>query len=164
MKELDRASLTTEQKLGLLLCANLSPAHGDRDADDAIEMIREHRLGAVWISFAQKNRDELIARVREAADYPILIMCDAENGHPGYTIPAAIALSAANEREEYAYAFGRITATCRARCGYNVICSPVLDRATQNAPCGAMTRPISPKKETVARLAAAICRGGKPRG
>ena len=158
MKELDRATLSTEQKLGLLLCANIGP-HGERDVDDAIEMIRDHRLGSVWVAFNHPKRDEMIARVREAADYPILIMCDAENGHPGYTIPAAIALSAAGAREDYAFAFGRITATCRAALGYNVICSPVLDRITGNAPCGATTRTISPKKETVARLGAAICRG-----
>ena len=43
--ELDRAQLTKEQKLGLLLCANLS--QGEKDVEDALTMIREHRLGAV---------------------------------------------------------------------------------------------------------------------
>ena len=159
MKELDRSTLTTEQKLGLLLCANLSPAHGDRDLEDALQMIREHKLGSVWVSFTHPKRDEVLARVREAADYPLLILCDAEMGHPGYSIPGAIALSAANAREEYAYAFGRVTASCRAALGYNVICNPVLDRCVINAPCGANTRTISPDKEVVARLGAAIARG-----
>lgn len=156
-RELDPQSLTKEQKLGLLLCANLY--QGEKDVSDAIEMIREHRLGAVWIATHMKNRDEVMRRVREAADYPILILCDAENGAPGYEIPSAISLSAANARDDYARAFGRVTSAYYAKLGYNCICHPVLDRRTENRPCGGTTRIISPKKEIVARLGGEIARG-----
>ena len=71
IRELDRAALTTDQKLGLLLCANLN--HGDADVEDAVEMIKNHSLGAVWVTHHHKQRDEIIAKVREAADYPIII-------------------------------------------------------------------------------------------
>ena len=81
VKELDLHSLTAEQKLGLVFCANLG--HGEQDIEDALEMIREHRLGAVWIRTNIPGRDEILAKVKEAADYPILIFCDAENGPPG---------------------------------------------------------------------------------
>jgi beta-glucosidase-like glycosyl hydrolase len=122
-------------------------------------MIREHRLGAVWVSHNMKERDEIIARVKEAADYPILIMCDAEDGHPEHPIPGMLSLSAANEREEYAYSFGRVTASSFAALGYNVICNPILDRRIRRASPGAQTRSISPDREVVARLGAAVIRG-----
>ena len=157
VKELQLDTLTTEQKIGLLLCANLN--HGEKDVEDALEMIREHRLGAVWVTINNKNRDEILRRVRETADYPILIFCDAEDGFGDCKIPAAISLSAANGREEYAYAFGRATSAALSAMGYNVVCNPVLDRSLQNAPCGGVTRSIGPDKEVVARLGAAVARG-----
>ena len=59
IRELDQSTLTTEQKLGILLCANL---YFDDDIDNAIEMIREHKLGSVWISHAHPKRAEIVAR------------------------------------------------------------------------------------------------------
>ena len=97
-KALDIASMTPEQKLGMLLCTNLD--HGEKDLENVLTMIREHRLGAVWVPFHMKDRDNVIRRVREAADYPLLIMCDAENGYPGYEIPSALSLSASNSKNE----------------------------------------------------------------
>ena len=157
IRELDRAVLTTEQKLGLLLCANLN--HGDADVDDAVEMIRNHSLGSVWVTHHHPKRDEILTRVREAADYPIIIMYDAENGCAPYNIPGVISLSAAHGSEEYAYAFGRITAAASARLGYNTICNVLLDRRTVNSPCGGMTRTLHPDKEVAVRLGAALSRG-----
>ena len=158
MKELDRASLTTEQKLGLLLCANIGP-HGEADVEDALQMIREHRLGSVWVSHALKNHADILARVREAADYPILIMCDAEQGYAPYSIPGVISLTAAGANEEYARSFGRLTATTIANEGYNLICSPVLDGRSFNCPCGGTTRNFGPDREVAARLGGAMARG-----
>ena len=157
IRELDPQTLSTEQKLGLVFCANLN--HGPEDVENALQMIREHRLGAVWITTNNKNRDEILARVKETADYPILIFCDAENGPPGYAIPGIISLSAAHENEAYAHSFGRLTSAVLAEMGYNVVCNPVLDRCCFGAPCGANTRSISPDKEVTARLSAAVIRG-----
>ena len=157
VKELCAEALTTEQKIGLLLCANLN--HGEKDVEDALQMIREKRLGSIWVTTHNQNRDDILRRVRETAEYPILIFCDAEDGYGDCKIPAAISLSAANEREDYAYSFGRATSAALSALGYNVVCNPVLDRTVQNAPCGSATRSLSPKKETVARLAEAVTRG-----
>jgi len=157
MNELDRKALTVEQKLGLLLCPTLH--HGEEDLEYALQMIREHKLGSVWVPFQLSNRDEILRRVHEAADYPIMVFCDAENGPPGYEIPGTIALAAAGTKSEYARSFGRITATYYSNLGYNVIGGPVVDRKTRNSPCGGTTRIISPDKEIVARLAAEISRG-----
>ena len=155
--ELRKEELTAEQKLGLLLCAHLN--HGERDLEDALTMIREHRLGSVWVPFHHKERDRILARLREVADYPLLILCDAESGYPGHEIPGAISLSSVKDGEAFARAFGRLTATLYARLGYNVICSPVLDRTTKNVPCGGTVRSMGPDREKVARLGAAVCRG-----
>ena len=157
VKELCAEALTTEQKIGLLLCANLN--HGEKDVEDALQMIREKRLGSIWVTTHNQNRDDILRRVRETAEYPILIFCDAEDGYGDCKIPAAISLSAANECEDYAYSFGRATSAALSSLGYNVVCNPVLDRTAQNAPCGSATRSLSPKKETVARLAEAVTRG-----
>ena len=157
IRELDKSQLTTEQKLGLLLCANLN--HGDEDVENVIEMIKNHALGAVWVTFHHKKRDEIIAKVRAAADYPIIIMCDCENGAPPHNIPGPIALSAANASTAYAHAFGRATGAICAGLGYNTICNPLLDRRTKNSPCCGMTRTIGPDKETVATLGIEIARG-----
>ena len=157
IRELDKATLTTEQKLGLLLCANLN--HGDKDVDDAVELIKNHALGSVWVTYHHKQRDEIIAKVKAAADYPIIIMCDCENGAPPHNIPSPIALSAAGKNPAYAYSFGRATATLCAKLGYNTVCNPLLDRRMKNSPCGGMTRTIGPDKEVVAELGAEIARG-----
>mgnify|MGYP003318536478 CR=1 FL=1 len=106
IQELDRSKLTTEQKIGLLYCANVS-ANNKENIDYVIEMIREHRLGSIWIQPGVGHRKETIGRSLEAADYPILIMCDAECGYPGYEIPSTISLSSVQKSRRYARAFGR---------------------------------------------------------
>ena len=158
MKELNRNELTIEQKLGLLMCANLN--HGPADVDYAVGLVREHKLGAIWIQPTVKNRAETIARILEAADYPILIVTDAEAGYGEYKIPQAIAMTAAHKSEELAHSFGRITATLHRQMGYNVICNPVIDvSGANNAPCGSKTRNFGPDKEVTATLGAAVARG-----
>ena len=157
LTELNKNELTVEQKLGLLLCANLN--HGDADVENALEMIRDHKLGSVWISHVHPKRDELIARVREVADYPIIIMCDAEQGYAPYNIPGVISLTAAGANEEYAHSFGRLNATIIANEGYNLVCSPVLDGCLASAPCGGTTRNFGPDRKIAAKLGAAMARG-----
>ena len=158
LKEIDRSTLTMEQKLGMLLCATLG--YGEEDVQDALDLIRERKLGAVWVQPGYKNAMDIIRRVREEADYPILIMTDAENGYGDHKIPASIAIAAAHRSEEIAYSFGRITATLHRQMGYNVVCNPIIDvSGKQNAPCGSKTRNFGADKERTARLGAAVARG-----
>ena len=64
MKELDRKSLTIEQKLGQLLCATL--AYGEEDVQYALSLIRNHALGAIWVQpDYHPNALDTIRRVRE---------------------------------------------------------------------------------------------------
>ena len=158
MKELDRSTLTIEQKLGMLMCANLN--HGPADVDYAVELVREHKLGGIWIQPTVKDREKTIARILEAADYPILVMTDAEDGYGDYKIPQAVSMTAAPKSYELAHSFGRITAALHRHMGYNVICNPVIDvPGKENAPCGSKTRNFGPDKEVTAILGAAVARG-----
>ena len=158
MKELDRSTLSKEQKLGLLICADLT--YRVSDTDLAIEMIRNHALGGVWIQPEREGGMERIRRVLEAADYPILIMCDAEQGYGDTKIPDQIAITAAGAKSETAYAFGRHTAALVRRTGVNVLCNPVIDSVLDIAyPCGGNTRTFGSDPDTVVRLAAAMAEG-----
>ena len=46
MKELDRSTLTLEQKFGLINVANLNMGR-EKNLEGALQLIREHRLGGV---------------------------------------------------------------------------------------------------------------------
>ena len=106
MKELVFDELSLEQKIGLVLCAH--PVFGQADDEYTLKLIKERRLGAVW---ANPTRADFIKRIKETADYPIIIVCDAENGHGNEgTIPQLISITAAGGKDEYAYSFGRTMA------------------------------------------------------
>ena len=163
MKELVLSELSMEQRIGMMLCATL-PLHGEEDVEYALQLIREHKLGGVYIGLTFSKRKQVMERVRAIADYPILIMCDAERGYPGHFIPQTISLSAAGEKEEYAYSFGRLTATLCRQDGYNIINSPNVDFCNCNFPCGTTSRILSPKTDVTCRLAAAMARGMRDGG
>ena len=110
MKVLKKEELTIEQKLGMTMCATL--AHGEADIEYVLDKIRNHACGAVWVS-PNAGFEEKIRRVREVADYPLIIVCDSEGGAEPNTIPQQIALTAAGARDEDAYAFGYATAAAR---------------------------------------------------
>lgn len=157
MKVLRKEDLTIEQKLGMTMCATL--AHGEADIEYVLDKIKNHACGAVWVS-PGAGFEEKIRRVREVADYPIVIVCDSEGGPAPYNIPQQIALTAAGARDEDAYAFGYTTAAIRRRQGYTMICNPVVDICAHgNTPCGHTTRTFGGDVETVTRLAKAVARG-----
>ena len=157
VQELDRSRLTVAQKLGQLYCANVS-ANNQENINYVIEMIKEHRLGSIWIQPGVGHRKETVARILEAADYPILIMCDAEEGHVDYRIPQALSLTTAG-KPEYAFSFGRLTAATHRNMGYNIVCNPVLDIKWCNCSCGGVTRSMGPDKEKIALYGGAVARG-----
>ena len=166
IKELKFEDLTTEQKLGMVMCGHtsnrLDAEKSEADIAYALQMIREHRLGAIWVD-APFKREEIMARIREVADYPILILTDAESGFklPGddlELIGTHNAIGMCNT-EESAYAFGKVTAVNARRAGYNVVCNPVLDLINRNCCCGMTLRSLGSDKHRVSQLAAAEARG-----
>ena len=159
IRAIDPRTLSREQKIGMVLCANLN--HGWEDVLHAAEMVKNHSLGAIWIQPQSKYREEAIRLIRETADYPILIMTDAERGIEPYLIPDVLAIAAAGgAREDYARSFGRITATVLSGMGYNAVGNPLLDTGEeQRLPCGGNTRTFGSDINKVIRMGRAVAQG-----
>ena len=69
--------LSLKQKLGMTFIATLQ-RDGDKlnpeDDEFIYDLIRNRSLGAVWVQQGFYNTDEVIKKVKEIADYPIIIM------------------------------------------------------------------------------------------
>ena len=154
MKPLEISELTTKQKLGIV--TNFCLRRFEQ-LDYAIELIKEHSLGSIWV-YEMKQHDEIIARLKEAADYPILIMTDAESGFAPNRIGGQYALAVTDD-EECAYAFGKMVGADAVRLGYNMVCNPLLDMNTTNCVCNGTMRTMGGDKYKVAKMAAAQIRG-----
>ena len=129
IRELKLSELSVKQKLGMAMCAHTYECgkleDSDANIDFVIDMIRDHALGAVWVSPFYR-RDEIMARIKEAADYPILIVTDAEGGFEPHRIGMHGALGRTGNLQQ-AYTFGKLTAVHAREMGYNVVCNPVVD-------------------------------------
>ncbi len=153
IKELDFSALTHEQKLGMVLCANVNLSFGADEVDRVLEMIREHRLGAVWVSKGTRGRDEMLRRINETADYPLLIIGDAECGFEEYRISQARALGACGSDPELGYTYGKLAGMELRNHGFNAMNGPVVDLSNTSV------RHMGYDAEKVAALGVAIARG-----
>lgn len=165
MRELRLEELTTKQKLGMVTIATLftylTPEEQEKQLDYVLELVKQHAVGAVWVNYDIDNLDaakEKIDKIKAAADYPILIMCDAESGFGHNLIGKHNALGMIDS-EDAAYIFGKVTAVNAHKIGYNVVCNPILDMARGKCACGTNIRSIGSDKEQVAKLAIAEARG-----
>ena len=161
MKELKLEELTTRQKLGMAMIGHIwysDDIDGEANLEHALELIRNHALGAVWMDPVGDNWKKAIATIKEVADYPILIMTDAENGLAGHYIGRHNSLGCTGS-EELAYTFGKVTAVSARQMGYNTICNPVLDMVKGCGVCGLNARSLGGNKYKVSELAIAIARG-----
>ncbi len=165
IKVLKFEELSTEQKLGMALCSYIGELSTEEKTEENIEyildLIKNHSLGTVFVNATFKGRDAAIARIKEVADYPVLICCDAERGFPaeGYEkIGAHNAIGTCNTTDS-AYAFGFVTAVNARKAGYNVVFNPVLDMTDENCTCGCTIRSIGGDKVRVTELAAAEAQG-----
>lgn len=168
LTELNFEELTVEQKLGMVTVGTLLEVresevdkYGTFEENIAfvVELIKKHSLGAVWIPFSLLDKyPDLMPRIHEAADYPILIFTDAEMGITQYKIGAHNAIGIANS-EQLAYTFGKVTAATARKLGYNVVCDPVLDITDFSSACGGPNRCIGSDKYRVTELAKAVARG-----
>ena len=145
--------LSTEQKLGMLMCARRC-----RQADDmayTLELIRNHSLGSVQVP-CDKNTPEYIRAIREAADYPILIIADMEQGYPRSNLPKLPAMTlAVCDNPDYYRAFAKcIVAEAKAD-GYSGMWGPVEDILRVNGP-GIVQRSYGDTPEGVIRACGAI--------
>lgn len=155
IKPLKFEDLSLEQKLGLVSCGYVLKDSDWEDFDSNLEYtldaIRNHRLGSVWMSPRSKSFKYAIEKIKEAADYPVLIFADAESGIGEYMIGKHNALGS-TDNEEYAYAFGKVVGVTARKMGLNVVCDPVVD-----AFVGA--RYLGTDKYKVAKLGIAMAKG-----
>ena len=156
MKELNLHELTPRQKLGMVTAFLVNGS--DENIDYIYDKIRDHACGAVWLNPTFKKCKEVMAKVKEIADYPVLIMCDAESGIGDHLIGRHNSLACTGS-EELAYIFGKVTAVTARQMGYNVVCDPVVDMCIGNHCCGATVRSMGNDKHKVAALAVAEARG-----
>lgn len=153
LNELVFADLSTRQKLGMTYIAFPNLVNRTPDEDEFIlQLIREHSLGGIWINPGRESSKELMKKVKEAADYPILIFTDAEKGLAPYMVGNHNAIGCTGS-EAHAYAFGKVVGVTARKMGYTVVCNPLLDMIEGSQ------RSLGQDKEKVSFLAAAIARG-----
>jgi beta-N-acetylhexosaminidase len=169
---LDINDLSMEQKIGQLLLAR-NPVDR-RDYEAVLDLVRNRSLGGIHIakryvradSYARNER-ELLERIVEAADYPILICEDmgdaAFESETEVSLPYQLAVGAAGS-EELAYDYGKIIAIEARRKGYNLIFGPIFDIALNPQSCSVGARSFGGDSEIVARLGAAAVRGYQDHG
>ncbi len=154
MKELKFEELTLRQKLGMVCTPLINGGTKEERYDDMIiEMVKNRELGSVWIQVGYSDAEEMMKRVKEAADYPILIFTDAEGGIGEYKVGRHNAVGATGS-EAHAYAFGKATAVTARKRGYNVVCNPVIDLTK-----GGSQRSLGSDLEKVIPIAKAMARG-----
>lgn len=154
MKELKFEDLSIKQKLGMLLTATYSSWHRSDELDEfIIKMIKEHSLGSIWIQAGLPNAEDLIKMVKDVADYPILIVTDAESGIGDYKVGKHNAIGCTGS-EKHAYAFGKVVGATARKMGYNLVCDPVVDLSND----GNM-RSMGCDEKQVALLAKAMVKG-----
>ncbi|MBO5755333.1 MAG: hypothetical protein J6R89_04680 [Clostridia bacterium] len=158
LKELNFEEMSVKQKLGFVNVALYHSCWLEENEAFLFAQIRDRALGAIWIQQGTTPEEEAevdrrIAKVREAADYPILILTDAESGMGDYKIGRHNPLACTGD-EAYAYAFGKAVGVTARRRGYNMVCNPLLDMEENGS-----NRVFGPDKEKVARFAAAEAKG-----
>ncbi len=154
-KELIFEELTIEQKLGLTM--NMILHGADADDEFVYELIKKRAVGSVWIQQGLAKSKERMEKVRELADYPILIITDGESGAGEFLVGKHNAIGTAGTTK-HAYAFGKAVGVTARKMGYNVVCDPVVDMID-----GSM-RSMGTDKEKVAVLAKAIAQGMRDGG
>lgn len=162
MKELKMEELSVRQKVGMAMVGIIIKDDRwegfEENLEYTLNLIRNHSLGAVWVSPRLRNLKQVMEAIKEAADYPILIFTDAESGIGEYMIGRHNAIGCTGS-EEHAYTFGKVTAVAARQMGYNVVCNPVLDMINGHAVCGGNVRSFGSDKYKVAQLAAAEAQG-----
>ena len=161
-KELKLDELTVKQKLGLAMIGHIyrfaDKTEERKNIDFALDLMRNHSLGAIWVEPTMPNLAEIMAEIQEAADYPIMIVTDAESGIGKNIIGRHNSIGTTGS-ESHAYCFGKVTGITARKLGYNTICAPLLDLTHFNVACGGTVRHLGSDKFQVAKLGCKIAEG-----
>ncbi len=152
MNFLKMENLSVEQKIGMVLCAR---RFQEEDLKFILELVKNHALGSFQPNASQP---EVIKRILEVADYPILVVNDAENGFPTSKLPKIplIALSAAR-KPEYLRAFAKAIVNDAKKAHFNGTWGPVID-ILESGSDEALHRMFSDQPQVVAHLAEEIAK------
>lgn len=154
MQELKFEELTVEQKLGLVLNIHINPWLRTPEWDKFFfTQLEKRAIGSIWIQSDITDSDKMIQLIRDKAEYPVLIITDAESGIYDYRIGKHNAVGRTGS-EEHAYAFGKVVGVAARKKGYDVVCNPLLDMSNFGS-----TRCIGRDKYEVARIAKAVAKG-----
>lgn len=155
MRELRIEEMTIEQKLGMVMLFRRSQE--EEDIQFNLEMIKKRAVGGIQVYY-QPGCEKTIAMYKEAADYPLLICLDMENGFVGSKNKIGSVMSLASTGDpSLAYKFALYSGIEAKRAGYNVVWSPVVDTGIQ-------PRQLADNPETVSKFATEMVRGYQDAG
>ena len=153
MRNLRLEELTTEQKIGMLICARNFYQINEEDLEYTIDMIRNHSLGCIQVPY---DKPYIMEKVKEAADYPIIIITDMEMGCPMSELPPVPMMTlSACDKPEYYQAFAKALVHDAKKLGFNGIWGPVIDVLGGDGPAR-VYRTFSDDPDYVARAAEQI--------
>ena len=160
IKELVFEEMSLEQKLSFVNTCFIGLSSTPEQEEYVYDLVKKRAVGAIWVQQKGDIDHTLrhINRIRELADYPVLIMTDSENcgfnvDYNEYNIGNHNAVSRTGD-EKAAYAFGKAVGVVARKIGYNVVCNPLLDTHTNGS-----NRSFGEDKEIVAKFGAAEARG-----
>lgn len=117
--------MTIEQKIGMVLCARRCDY--PQEFEQTLELIKKRAVGCVQIPLNAKT-EEYVRRIREVADYPVILINDMEKGNPlaDYPLIPALTLAAANNKE-YSISFAKGIVSSAKKQGIDGIWGPIVD-------------------------------------
>lgn len=144
--------MSLEQKIGMVLCAR---RFREDDVEFVFELVKKRALGCMQ---PPAGRPELIKDILAAADYPILVVNDTEQGFPTTDLPKIPLNSlAACNNPEYCRAYAKGVVRDAQAVGFNGTWGPVIDILECDGP-DKVHRCFSDNPETVEKLAEEIAR------
>ena len=115
-------NMTTEQKLSMLLCIR---SFNENDMEFVMEMVKKRAVSCIQ---ANPRKPEQWKKIVEAADYPILVMNDMEQGFPPSNLPQIPVISlAACGKKEYFESFAKGVVRDAKAEGFTGNWGPVID-------------------------------------
>ena len=150
LKNLKLEELSVKQKIGMLLCARSFRVGGEEDLAFTLDLIKNHALGSVSVPY---DRPDIMEKVWEVADYPIISIMDMEMGLQGSELsPIPMMTLSACNKPEYYQAFARAMVRDAKKAGYNGNWGPVIDILNTECPVG-VHRKFSDDPDRVAMAA-----------
>ena len=143
-------NMTTEQKLSMLLCIR---QFEEDDMDYTMEMVKKRAISSIQ---ANPRKPEQWKCIIEAADYPILVLNDMEQGYPPSDLPQIPVMSlAACGKKEYFESFAKGVIRDAKKEGFNGNWGPVIDLHRISGPFN-VGRNFSDNPKVVTECAAII--------